>query len=232
MNTVVIGSSREQKLPSFVLEYTIKKHTTIPVRVVHTYDMKFPSPKDQKNVSRTGFSFARFAVPEISGFEGLAAYLECDQIVFKDIAELFRLPFNASTVLRPKNQASVLLIDCDHVRWDVENVVAGLDAGSYSYANLMENLCVEAAFKISSSIPGEWNTLEKYEPGKTALLHYTNMAIQPWRRWGHPLGHLWIAELKNAMLSKHISLSMVEEEVRHRYVVPEVLKEVKRWNIS
>jgi lipopolysaccharide biosynthesis glycosyltransferase len=232
MNTIVIGSSREQKLPSLVLEYTIQKHATTPVRVVHTYDMKFPSPKDQKNVSRTGFSFARFAVPKISGFEGLALYLECDQIVFKDVTKLFKLPFNSATVLRPKNQASVILIDCDHVRWEVENVIEGLDSGDYSYTDLMENLSVEAAFKISKSIPGEWNSLEKYEPGKTALLHYTNMAIQPWRRWGHPLGYLWMAALKGAMEAKHIPLSAIEEEIRHRYVVPEVLKEVKRWNIS
>lgn len=232
MNTIVIGSSREQKLPSLVLEHTVQKHTTDSVRVIHTYGMKFPSPKDPKNASRTGFSFARFAVPEISGFEGLGLYLECDQIVFGDVSELFRIPFNASTVLRPKNQASVILIDCEHVRWDVENIVKGLDSGEYSYSELMEKLCIEAAFKISCSIPSHWNSLERYEAGKTALLHYTNMSIQPWRKWGHPLGYLWMAELKSAMMAKHIALSVVEEEVRCKHVVPEVLKEVKQWNIS
>jgi lipopolysaccharide biosynthesis glycosyltransferase len=228
MNTVVIGSSREQKLPSLVLEHTIQKHASAPVRVLHTYDMTFPVPKDPKNASRTGFSFARFAIPKMVGFEGLGLYLECDQIVFRDVTELFQLPFNGATVLRPKNQASVILIDCNSVRWEVEGVVGGLDAGSYSYSDLMEKLCVEAPFKISCSIPSEWNSLEKYEPGKTALLHYTNMAIQPWRKWGHPLTSLWIGELAEAIKQGKIGLRIVEEEVRSRHVVPQVLEALKR----
>ena len=223
MNTICIGSSREQKLPSLVLEHTIRKHSTIPVTILHSYDLLFPVPKRTENRSRTGFSFVRFAVPKMAHYEGRGAYLECDQIVFKDVAQLFQLPFNGATVLRPKNQASVLLIDCDHVRWDVEDVVRSLDSGAYSYHALMEELCLEAAFKISCSIPEEWNTLERYEAGKTALLHYTNMALQPWRRWGHPLADLWLSELFHAVQAGAIDRSVVEEEVRKRHVVPQVL---------
>jgi lipopolysaccharide biosynthesis glycosyltransferase len=223
-HAICIGSSREQKLPSLVLEHSIRKHATSMPKIIHTYERTFPSPKKPENRSRTGFSFARFAIPEMVGYEGFAAYLECDQLVFKDVAALFAIPFEGATVLRPRNQASVLVIDCDHVRWDVRSIIEGLDAGAFSYADLMENLCVEPAFKISCAIPEEWNSLERFKPGKTALLHYTNMAIQPWRRWGHPLAHLWMATLKEAVREGSIARSVVEEETRLRHIVPEVLR--------
>jgi hypothetical protein len=228
MNTICIGSSREQKLASLVLEYTVRKHATIPIAVVHSYDRLFPVPTRPEHRSRTGFSFVRFAVPELAGFEGVASYLECDQIVFKDVAGLFGIPFNGATVLRPKNQPSVLLIDCDHVRWDVESIVKGLDRGEYTYSDLMERLCIEAAFKITSSIPEEWNSLERYIPGKTALLHYTNMATQPWRRWGHPLAELWLVELLGAVKLGVISKDTVLEEVALGHIVPDVNEWLKR----
>jgi lipopolysaccharide biosynthesis glycosyltransferase len=223
--TVCIGSSREQKLPSLVLEHSIRKHahTQSALRVIHTYDKTFPSPKKPENRSRTGFSFARFAIPEMVGYEGLAAYLECDQLVFKDVAALFAIPFEGATVLRPRNQASVLVIDCDHVRWDVSLIVKSLDEGMYTYRDLMEHLCIVPKIMVSETIPDWWNSLEYYEPGKTALLHYTNMDTQPWRRPGHRLRHLWMNALKESVREGAISRAIVEEETRLKHIIPEVL---------
>ena len=224
---IVIGSSCEQKLPSLVLEYTIKKHSSGPVTVIHTYDVVAPKPKRPELVSRTGFSFNRFMIPALVGYKGIGAYLECDQIVFRDVKELFAVPFEGGTVLRPANQAAVLLLDCDKLRWDAAKIVRDLDAGKYGYTDLMENVCIEPAQNIRKVIPETWNTLEKYVPGKTALLHYTNMAGQPWRQWGHPLGHLWMAELKEAISKGVIGLQVVKEEVRARHIVKEVLEGVR-----
>lgn len=227
MNTVVIGAAREGKLPSLVLEHTIRKHAKEPVSIVHTWDKPFPEPKKPENRSRTGFSFVRFAVPALCGYEGLALYLENDQIVFRDVSELFAIPRNGATVLRPKNQASVLVIDCNHVRWDLGLILDGLDCGEYTYQNLMEDLCVEAKFKIERSIPNTWNSLEEFDAKKTALLHYTNMVKQPWRLWGHGLGWLWIRELADAVKIGRIPLEIVREEVAAKHVVPEVLAAVE-----
>lgn len=220
--TIVIGSSREQKLPSLVLEHTILKYTSLPVRIVHTWDKTFPVPKNPKNRSRTGFSFARFAIPELVGYEGKAAYLECDQIVFRDVKALFGIPFNEAVILRPPNQPSVLLLDCDHLRWDVRQIIKGLDEGHYSYHALMECLCIEPAFKIAQTIPNEWNSLERYISGETALLHYTNMATQPWRRWGHPLANLWLDALLDGVRSGRIRKEEVFEDVQLKHVIPQV----------
>ena len=56
---------------------------------------------------------------------------------------------------------------------------------------------------------GEWNSLDYYEEGETALLHYTDMAKQPWVVPSHPLEHLWTGLLKEAVESKFIDIQLV-----------------------
>lgn len=229
MNTIVIGGSREQKIASLVLEHSIKKFATVPVNVIHTFDRRFPEPTNPALKSKTGFSFNRFAIPELAGYQGVAAYLECDQLVFRDVKELLTIPFNGATILRPENQASVLLLDCDKLKWDVKKIVSRLDAKKYSYSDLMERICIEPPSSIKCTIPNYWNSLEKYVPGETALLHYTNMGIQPWRRWGHPLAHLWMGELREAVREKKIGINVIQEDVSRGCVVREVLNEALKW---
>lgn len=226
--TVVIGASRDQKLCSLVLEYTVRKYAGDEISIIHTYDKVFPEPKHAENKSRTGFSFHRFAIPELTGYQGVGLYLECDQIVFASPRELFEIPFDGATILRPKNQASVLLLDCERLRWNILDIIQGLNEKKYSYHELMVDVCVAPQGSVATRVPNEWNSLDSYEAGQTKLLHYTNMAAQPWRNWGHPLAHLWMGELKEAIKRKKIPMAVVEEEVEKKYVVPQVLQEVTR----
>lgn len=225
MGAIVIGSSAEQKIPSLVLEYSIRKYSTAEdLQIIHTYDKTFPSPKKPENRSRTGFSFARFAIPEMVGYQGVAAYLECDQLVFADVKELLGLPFEGATVLRTPNQASVLLLDCARLTWRLPEILANLDAGKFKYADLMERIAIEPRDRIRGSIPVEWNSLEAYVPGKTRLLHFTNMSLQPWRKdWVHPLGHLWMSTLHEAVVKGVVNRRTVEEEVARGHIVKRVL---------
>lgn len=225
MNTIVIGSSREQKLPSLVLEHSIQRHTTAEnFSIIHTWDKKFPSPKLPQNRSRTGFSFHRFSIPALAGYEGTGIYLECDQLVMADVRELFSIPFGAFTVLRPANQASVLALDCGRLKWDLQKILDDMDAGVFSYHDLMERLCIVPPEEIGCTIPGEWNSLERFDKERTKNLHYTNMSEQPWRKWGHPLRNLWLDELRLAYKYGRISLETIEEEVRLGFIVPQVLE--------
>lgn len=222
--TILIGSSREQKLPSLVLEHSIRKNTKADVRIIHSWDLKFPNARRPENVTRTGFSFNRFGIPKLTGYQGRGIYLECDQLVFGDVQELLDIPFNGATVLRPENQAAVLVLDCDVLRWDVEKIVHELDEGFYSYHDLMERMCIESPQNIHCRIPGVWNSLERFVPEKTKNLHYTNMAEQPWRKWGHSLTGIWITALKEAIAAGLVTREIVEEEIRLKYVVPQVLE--------
>jgi hypothetical protein len=87
-------------------------------------------------------------------------------------------------------------------------------------------VCSQGAKQVRSSIPEEWNSLERYVAGRTKNLHYTNMSGQPWRKWGHPLGKLWIAALREAIAAGLVTKETVQEEVKRHYVVPQVREAV------
>ncbi len=73
----------------------------------------------------------------------------------------------------PGRQFSVMVLDCDRLGWEVDDVVAGLDAGRYSYRDLMFDMRVVPEDRIAETVPSTWNHLERYEAGTTRLLHYT-----------------------------------------------------------
>jgi len=81
MIRVVIGTEPNQYVPQKVLEYSIRTNTDadVDIRFVH---------QSEKRMGGTNFGFVRFHVPEIFGFEGRAIYLDADQLVLGDIAEL------------------------------------------------------------------------------------------------------------------------------------------------
>ena len=62
-------------------------------------DLPIPLPKDEKNRPRTGFSFFRFAIPELCNYSDRALYLDADMQVFSDLAELWDIPFNKQRIL-------------------------------------------------------------------------------------------------------------------------------------
>ncbi len=217
---VFVGTDPSQGLACKLLERSMRRHATIPL-VIDTMDnVRWPAPKDANNQPRTEFSFHRFAIPALAGHRGRALYVDADMLVFRDLRELWSLPFGEATVLhapssdpkRPK-QFSVMLLDCDRLRWNPDDIVAGLDAGRYGYDRLMGDLCLEAPAKVQARVPVEWNSLDRYEAGRTGLLHYTHIETQPWVYARHPLGDLWVEQLREAIDAGVINASEVDHAV-------------------
>jgi hypothetical protein len=219
---VVIGASRPQLLPAKVCEHTLRRHSIVPVDVIHTYDRPQNESPRIASMNRTGFSFVRFAVPELTNFEGRAVYLDSDMLVFKDIGRLFGRPMSEATVLRPPNQTAVLLYDCQRLRhWSLRDVLAKLESGEYVYKTLMETL-YEPGLKVG--IPDAWNSLEYYDKENTAVLHFTKMDLQPWTFARNPLRHLWYEALREAVAGGAISMEEVAAEA--------ALGHVKEWVVD
>ena len=231
---VFIGTDDSQKLGAKVLEYSIKKHCPIPV-VCDTMDnVQVRRPKEPRNQSRTEFSFNRFAIPELAGFKGRAVYLDADMQVFRNFQELWDIPFGGARVLyaasssssRPK-QFSVLLLNCEELNWDVEEIVTSLDEDTYDYDGLMNELCIEPPELVQPRIPPEWNSLEEYERGRTALIHYTDMLTQPWVSTKNPNCDVWVEYLKDAVKAGFITFDEIEEAVARGYVRPSLPRQLR-----
>ena len=92
--------------------------------------------REKDLMASTEFTFTRFLVPELTGFDGWAVFMDCDMILTTDIKELFdqaddryavmcvqhdytpregvKMDGQRQTVYPRKNWSSVMLINCGH----------------------------------------------------------------------------------------------------------------------
>ncbi|HXH22452.1 MAG TPA: glycosyltransferase [Dehalococcoidia bacterium] len=236
---VFVGTDRTQRLAARVLEFSIKRSASMTVEFVPMCDLPVPTPKDPANRPRTGFSFARFLIPSLCGYQGRAIYLDADMLVFDDITRLWEWPMGDADVVCAEaptssgriRQYSVLVLDCAKLSWRIDEIVKGLDEGRYTYKQLMYDFCIVPPSRIAAGLPPEWNSLEKYEPGRTRLLHYTDMPTQPWVSDGNPHGHLWYTMVREALAEGFLGSEEIYREVRAGHVSPDLPKWVGLANL-
>lgn len=242
---VFIGADRSQWIGVKVLEHSLQRHSKAEVEVHPMIDLPVRPPKNPAHDQRTGFSFSRFAIPALAGYQGRAIYMDADMLVFRDIAELWNLPMGEQKVLVQEDltavqgdtshkrgaphvrirQCSVMLLDCERLDWKVEAIVQGFDDGKYDYAQLMYQLCLLPDEAIGARIPFQWNSLEHFDE-KTGNIHYTDMGTQPWVWSGNRHGHLWVEELRLAIADGTLSQEIVDNEVALGYARPSLRLEL------
>ena len=243
---VYVGADRSQQLAISVLEYSIRRHTTADVRVIPMVDLPVPRPKDPRNGQRTGFSFSRFCIPKLAGYEGKAIYMDADMLVFRDLRELWDIPLEGHKVLiqkevkhqetstakigapkKRKKQCAVMLLDCSRLDWDIDQIVAGLDEGRYDYDQLMSDLCILPEQDVGYGVPFEWNSLEHHD-ADTRLLHYTDVYTQPWTACGNPNAQLWLDEVRHMLRHGALTWKALQTEIDLGYFRPSLLRDL-RW---
>lgn len=235
---IYVGTDRSQSLALNVLEYSIRRHTNRAVELRSLEGIELPEPRDIRQGQRTGFSFARWAIPELTGYSGKAIYLDADMQVFRDIAELWDVPMNGAKIAvleadreagdnvhYNKNETSVMVLDCARCDWKLKDLVKGLDEGAYDYRGLMMDLRFLEEPEIARTIPAEWNRLQHFTPA-TGLLHYTMMPIQPWVSARNPLGHIWINEVRRMIEDGSLTREAVQREVDLGYFRPSLMVEI------
>lgn len=230
---VFVAASDGEWLPMRVLEFSMRETSALPVEVsaIASFGKTIPQPRELRNRPRTPFSFQRFLIPEICGYQGRAIYLDADMQVFTDIGEVWTHDMGGHDLLAVsegtagrKGQFSVMLLDCAKLRWRIADIVRGLDEGRYTYEDLMHGMCV--ADSVGRTLDPAWNSLETHAPGITRLLHYTDMDTQPWVSTANPNGHLWVGCLRRAVSAGFITSEDLHREVSAGHVRPSLLQEV------
>lgn len=241
---VFVGADRSQQLAIDVLAYSIKRHTSAQVEVIPMLDLPVPKPVDPRNGQRTGFSFSRFCIPKLAGYKGKAIYMDADMLVFRDIRELWSIPFEGAKVViqkevkfegetlakvgapkKRKKQCAVMLLDCERLDWDIDRIVEGMDEGRYDYEQLMYDMCILPEDEVKYGVPFEWNSLEHWDPD-TSLLHYTDVYTQPWTAVGNKFGHIWFDEVRRMINEGVLDVATVRHEIDLGYFRPSLLKDV------
>lgn len=232
---VFVASTAAEWLPTRVLEFSIQEMSALPVQLhrIDSFERPIPVPRELRNRPRTPFSFQRFLIPELCGYQGRAIYLDADMQLFTDISALWNASMDGYDLLTVregtegrKGQFSVVLLDCQRLQWRIESIVQGMDEGRYTYEQLMYEMCV--ASSVGRTLDPGWNSLEKFEPGQTRLLHYTDMGTQPWVSLNNPLSHLWVRCLLRAIDAGFIAEEELAREITAGHVRPSLMEEVKR----
>jgi len=226
---VYIGASPSQIIPTKVLEYSLKKHTNNPVKCypLCNFERKHKVPDNPKNRPRTDFSFKRFLIPELTN--GKAFYMDSDMLVFGDLANLLSYDFEDHEILSccgmdqfehwQHSNYAFLLMDCDKIKWSIDDIVKMLDENKLNYESLMFEF---KHAKVNPIFPPEWNSLDLYVTKKTKNIHYTDMSMQPWlngpKSNQHPFGKIWWNEFIDAIQTGFIQKNLFESEVEKRNI--------------
>jgi len=92
MLTVYIGWDSREPIAADVCRHSILEHASIPVNIVMLKQDELRERglywREVDKLASTEFTFTRFLVPELNGFEETAIFMDSDMILTTDIAEL------------------------------------------------------------------------------------------------------------------------------------------------
>ena len=187
---VFIGVDPRQSIGYNVLQHSIHRHSKQRVIVEPLMLSKLPMTRR----GLTEFTFSRYLVPYLCGYQGVAVFMDADIVVTGDVSELFAQADSVSSVQvnqeQPKfewssvmmfNHANCKILTPEFIE-DPQNKVHGLDWGQVG------------------TFSKEWNhCVNKVEPEDAKLYHYTE-GIPAWEEvQGSPLDRHW-HEARDAML--------------------------------
>lgn len=222
---VFIGTEEAQYLPTEVLKRSIIHRTKAPVE----FHLLIDIPLKLNKKMYTGFSFYRFAIPQVCEYKGKAIYLDADMVMLGDIAELYNLPFPSGkgALARPcppnSWYTSAMLLDCSKLKhWNIAKWETLINSGIASYKGTLWGETTGLSYKDFAPLPEYWNHLDTSD-STTKNIHYTDVPHQPWKTPGHPHGSIFLKELKAALVSEEVSQESVEKEIAAGHVYANVL---------
>lgn len=112
MIRVVIGYDSNETVSFHVLSHSIMRHSSVPVSITPMMLKQLPMTRKRDPKQSTEFSFSRFLVPYLCGYEGSAIFVDCDFLCRHDLAKLVVSPTDAVSVVKheytPKNEDKFL----------------------------------------------------------------------------------------------------------------------------
>jgi hypothetical protein len=216
---IFMGTEPHQHRAERILVWSITQ-VRDPARRYEIYLMKDLAGFDRRGW-KTSFTYYRYAIPALAGYEGRAIFNDVDQIYFTDPAELFDMDMGDAGVLCiNERETSVMLIDCAKMAdtWRLEQAQTNRTGGhkhTFFRAQMHEK-------GLWAPMPGVWNARDwEYEEGVSNLLHYTTVHSQPWRPFPKelryrksPEGEIWHT-MERAADTAGFNLFSEERPTRH-----------------
>ena len=191
MLRIFLGYDSDEAVAFHIAAHSIMRHANAPVSVTPLCLRQLPMTRERAEYQSTEFSFSRFLVPYLCGYEGRAIFADSDILMRADVAELLALhdPYRAVSVVKHeyapkggdkflgykqslyarKNWSSVMVFEnalCKALTPHVVNTASGLYLHQFKW--LPDDSMIGA-------LPAEFNHLVgEYEPNPDAkLVHFT-----------------------------------------------------------
>lgn len=166
MLKVMIGFDPRQPIAFQVLAHSIYRRSSVPVSITPLVLSNLPI----KRRGLTEFTFSRYLVPWICGYEGKALFLDADMLCLGDVAELFELAEPYPSVCVSKNKL--------RFEWPSVMVFNNYQCSKLTPAYIDDPKTKPQTFEWANMVgelPGQWNHLVGYdEPNPNAkLVHFT-----------------------------------------------------------
>ena len=87
---IYLGTEPKTLIAQKVLEHSIRRNTKAAVEITPMVGPDWEYPTEGIKVG-TGFSLRRWMIPKACNYQGYAIYLDADQLVFGDVAELLAI---------------------------------------------------------------------------------------------------------------------------------------------
>lgn len=186
---VFVGYDERQAEAAAVTEFSIRTHASVPVEVT-MLGAGLPPIADFTRAATTRFTFARFLVPALRGFEGKALFMDCDVLVLGDVAELAALDMGEHAVMvvrhkfkgqdRPRSWSAVMLMDCAKLTaWTPHYVDTSSDDTLMRFRSLRDDQI--------GNLPPEWHSMAQ-EDGSFA----EGAKLVHWSWISDPNGGSWV----------------------------------------
>lgn len=191
---IFIGYDDNETVAYHVLSHSILRNSSIPVTITPIVKRHMAGfyERERSNIESTDFSFTRFLTPYLCGYEGWAAFMDCDMLMVGDVAELWSLRDDRYSVMcvkhdyRPvedtkflgqvqtkyekKNWSSVMLFNnakCTTLTPQVVESESGLYLHQFKWLSSDSEI---------GELPNAWNYLVGEpvpRPTEPKLVHYT-----------------------------------------------------------
>ena len=242
---VFIGSGEASVIECRTAIHSLRKHTKRDldiyvfngthnaVRLNDGEPFLAPMSLKVKYQNITEFSLYRYLIPELCNFQGRAIYIDSDTVCLSDIGELFDTPMGDADFLA-KYEAysgeklwglSVMLIDCERCRFDLEKIVEEIEAGLYTmtdFSCMGPRFLAHHPYQIGRLDP-DWNVFDRSDQ-QTKLIHYTNLLAQPWKYPNHPHGELWFRYFNEARAAGYVTDEDIRLGMMRAYVRNDLLE--------
>jgi len=198
MINIFIGYDNKERVAYNVLSHSIIQNSTKPVAItpIALNNLKDDFVRERNSLSSTEFSFSRFMIPHLMNYQGWALFMDCDMLMFEDVAELWRMRDDSKaiqvckhdyvpkektkflgqtqTAYPKKNWSSFMLMNCKKCSTltpDYVNRASGLELHQFKWLESEE---------LIGELPLEWNWLVgEYEHKEDVKnVHYTEGG--PW----------------------------------------------------